>query len=386
MNESFNRKYIVVLSAVSVVVLAGGAMLRPKKRAPEQPSPSEMASLQARVRRESLSEAAGYFADRAQAVSAFVQYQPAYAATAVLWRRDGQLLTSHGLETSERDPIAALPGKTAQSAPRAGQPIAGQWVLIVAREPEGQLIWTPAVFGGSRQSTCAGAPYRQLIVNARPGVAMVGGGVFDLDGSLLGVAVNCSDGGMRLVALESVPAMLETFARTSHQLETNYGIRVSAVNAEFQSIFGVETGLVITEVVKGSVAEEVGLQPGDVIVRAGGELLNEESQLATSLAATEVELQIMRQRRVAKVRMSQQADHPAGLHIVPSPARGAEVTVAADSVAYRAGLRSGDQLIQIGGKPIVTTAELSRALAAAKGPVAVVYQRDKTRRLALIQP
>ena len=55
MKDSVDRKYVIVLGAVALVILVGGAFLRPKKGAPQPPSPSESATLQSRIQRDDLS-------------------------------------------------------------------------------------------------------------------------------------------------------------------------------------------------------------------------------------------------------------------------------------------------------------------------------------------
>ncbi len=258
MNETANRKYILVLAGLALLLLVGGALFRPKKLTPEPPSPSEMASLQSRVRREHLAETAEYFAERAQAVSAYVRYNTGRASSSVAWREDGQMLTTRTAGHESAPPLSLVP--STESRPPAaplGEAIAGQWTLAVARAPEGQLLWTPAVFGGAKQSVCAGEPFRELIVNTRLGPAMSGAGVFDLDGALLGVVANCGNSDdYRLVSNESVPSLLGAFARAAKRLEATCGLRIEALTPDSKRALAIEQGMLVTEVADDGPADQ----------------------------------------------------------------------------------------------------------------------------------
>ena len=94
MNDTVNRKYVLILAAIAAVLLIAGNLLKPKKAEPEPPSPSETASLQARIRRDELSETASYFAQRAQALGPNVIYDRGHQASAVAWGKAGQVLTT----------------------------------------------------------------------------------------------------------------------------------------------------------------------------------------------------------------------------------------------------------------------------------------------------
>ena len=76
MKDSVDRKYVIVLGAVALLILVGGAFLRPKKAAPQPPSPSESAALQSRIQRDDLAETASYLAQRAQVFAQHVLYDP----------------------------------------------------------------------------------------------------------------------------------------------------------------------------------------------------------------------------------------------------------------------------------------------------------------------
>ena len=70
---------------VAVIILAGGAALRPKKPVAPQPSPAERANLERSVKREELKEMASIFADRAASVARYMIFLPERNTSGVWW-------------------------------------------------------------------------------------------------------------------------------------------------------------------------------------------------------------------------------------------------------------------------------------------------------------
>lgn len=395
MNDTVSRKYILILAGLSVASLIIGAFLRPKKFTPEPPSPSEMASLQERVRREQIGEMAAYFAKRAQAVAKYVVYSPENGSSAVAWQQDGQVLTTRATGPDSLEPLLVGPSANVSKPSSTRDPAAGGWILIVARTREDQLLWTPAVFGGSKPSKCNGETYRELIINARLGSAMSGAGVFDLDGALIGVVANCSSA-YSPVSAESIPSLLKAFGGAGRRLEATYGFQVEQLNDSSKLVFAADRGLLVTEVRQGDAAAESGLQPGDVITGLQDQPPSGEEQLWNAMQSKDDGarmLQILRGKRALKVQMpvlaeAQQihrAEASAGIRMLPPPGTGVELYVTPDSPAYRSGLRTGDFILQIGGKLKPTASDLARALSSAEGkPVLIVYQRDRARKVVLV--
>ncbi|MEO8126930.1 MAG: hypothetical protein ABI822_07545, partial [Bryobacteraceae bacterium] len=249
MNESVSRKYIVVLALLAGAVLVAGALLKPKAPAPEQPSPSETASLQARVRREDLGDTASFFEKQAQTLAPSVVYDKPHNSSAVAWAQSGQAITTRSADAESLDPPLVLIRHNAGTPPfvRADNQQAGRWLLIVGRTADGQILWTPAVYGGTRQTTCAGETYRELTVNARLDSALSGAGAFDLDGLLVGLVANC-DGSYHLISAASIPTLLTTFETAEKKIETTYGFHVGDLSAAAKSFFSVDAGLFVAEV------------------------------------------------------------------------------------------------------------------------------------------
>lgn len=231
MNETVNRKYIFVVAAVVVVVLVGGALLRPKKAIPDLPSPSETASLQARVRRDELRETASFFAQRAEVLAQNVIHDPEHDTSAVAWEREGEVLTTRAAGSQSYDsPLLVGEGNAGRPpSTRLSALNAGQWLLVVGRTSENQVLWAPALYGGTRQTTCSGEAYRELIVNAPLDSALSGAAAFDLDGAVAGVVANC-DGSYHLISAASISSLLNAFGTVERRIATSYGFQVADVS------------------------------------------------------------------------------------------------------------------------------------------------------------
>lgn len=353
MAESINRKYVIWLTGIAVVILGVGVLLRPKKPAPKPPSSSETANLQRLVRRDELRNMGKYFAERASAVAEHLRYLPETQASGVYWEKAGQVLSS-----SSQLPVRAVQTDSSAVPPLASlvESTGGRWVLLAWKEPgQEQPEWITAIDGGRRESTCDGEKYRELIVNSALTGDMLGAGVFDLDGVLIGMVAKCGST-MHVISSMSFGDLLTTFSDAEHRLHAVQGV---AVRKEGESLFIAET----TTTGTGFAA---GLRPGDVVPGVG-----EAAQLLTWLEGSrETPLPVLRGGR--KVSLTK---GPAeGLDVLPqSPPA---LYVEAGSAAHRAGLRTGDRLVQ------PSLGELRRLLGpAAKSPppALLVYERDDVR-------
>lgn len=397
MNDTVNRKYVLVLGALAIAVLAVGTLLRPKKLTPEPPSPSETASLQARVRRDELGETASYFAQRAQALSRDVVYDLEHESSAVAWEKAGQVLTTAGPGTESFNPPLSLSVRDTGKPPvaRPTDRNTGRWFLIVGRTADGQLLWTPAVYGGTRQTICGDEKYSELIVNARLDSALSGAGAFDLDGVLVGIVANC-DGTYHLVSVASVPSLLQNFATSERKIEFSYGFHAAELNTDAKRLFSVHSGLFVTEVRQGDAADQLGLKAGDVITKVGGTDVSDRQGLTSALESLDESaraLEVLRNRKRVVVRMpslseaerTRMAEAARGIHILPSTGVTESIYVAPGTPAYKAGLRTGDHLIQAGEKRSTSGTDLARTiLALGDRPLLVVYQRNRMQKAALV--
>jgi serine protease Do len=91
--------------------------------------------------------------------------------------------------------------------------------------------------------------------------------------------------------------------RLSFSSRPRLGIRGEALTEQLADYFGVTQGegVLITEVIEGTPAEEAALRAGDVIVSANGARVASVSDLSRQLGEDVVELEIVREQRVQTV-------------------------------------------------------------------------------------
>ena len=398
MKDSIDRKYIIVLATVAALILIGGTLLRPKKAAQQPPSPSETATLQARLQRDDLTQTVSYLAQRAQFIAQYVAYDPDHDSSAVIWERSGQVLSTAGPHPGLFDPPVFLLVRNGEMPPpaRSAQPSASRWLIIVAKSASGQLLWTPAIYGGTRQSTCSGGGYDELIVNAPLADGLSGAGAFDLDGTLHGIVAPC-DGAFRLISVTSVSRLLRTFNSPERKMRSTYGFAAGELDAAAKRLFKADSGLFVTETVQGEAAENAGLKPGDLILAIGGRPVENVAEMAGALASAEQQglaLEVLRNGKRLSVNLpsaeeatrTANADSTLGIHVLSPSATGETIVVAPGTPAYRSGLRTGDRVIQVGERRGRSPADLSQALLkAGDDPVLVLYLRGASQRATLVQ-
>lgn len=290
-----------------------------------------------------------YFAERAGAVAEYLRYVPETEASGVFWEKDGQLLTS-----SRQVPVRTLQSEAASEPPVEAREAStgGRWVLVAWKEAgETQPEWITAIDGGRRDSKCGGEPYRELIVNSALTREMLGAGVFDLDGVLVGMVARCGST-MHVISAGSFRELVAKFSDAEHRLQAEQGVTVRRV----------EAGLFVAETVTAGAGYAAGIRAGDVI--AG---MNEAGQLLAWFEGNrETPLSLRRGARSLNVTKG----NGAGVEILPAPPPA--LYVEAGSAAHRVGLRTGDGLVQ------PSLAELRRLLApgAKAPPTLLVYERE----------
>jgi len=173
-------------------------------------------------------------------------------------------------------------------------------------------------------------------------------------------------------------------------------------------------GAVIVEVIKETPAAAAGLQNGDLVVAFRDRLVVDTRSLQRAIASTPVgetvRLTVLRReegRRPVQVKVGAMPDQVAAERVaaeygflVRDPDGQPELGGARPSVApsvgavlpksraERAGLRVGDVLTEVNGRPVVTLDAVREALLAAgpDGPLPLVVRRDQERIIVTLEP
>jgi serine protease Do len=414
-----NPKYIAGLALASAAILIVGFLLKPRKPTSEAPPPlsqTEMQRLARMAQRRALDNMTGHFSEVAGGLASRVLQVGAGTGSGILWDPRLVLSAGRGLHTPESTvvmtpaghlltatrivagpqlPLAAYepPGETppvSNHIVEAGTLEPAEWVLAVWHR-EGDLAFSPGHYLETRPTTCGDFAVDEILTSLALSSEMAGGGLFDLDGALVAVILACGEGHAAL-SPPSVARLIRAGRSLEGQLLALYGMRTAPMTEGLQSHFGVEGGVLVSEVWSGHLAAEVGLRPGDVIVGLGDHDVGSPQDLQPLLLPPELGMHIVRARRgrrTVEVDLSAGTGPPAasegedhGVRLAPGPAGLSIGSVAPGSRADEAGLRTGDQIVRVDDVEPRSAAELRRVLARRR-PAFVEIERGG-RRLGLL--
>lgn len=381
-----NRRYVLTLAAVALVILVVGSLLRPSQPTTDEPIPapsqSELSRLAQLSQRRALDDMTEYFAIVADEAADGVLWLPSLNRSGLVWGA-GLVLT---VRTERRFPDAAtlstptgdigvvavsagphLPIATLRiSDPQRLQPprrrsaaflTAGAWMLALWHG-DGEATFTPAHFLGTAPARCAGQLVDEVLSNIPWTRGMAGGGLFDLDGNLVGVIVPCAER-VTAVAVADVETLLRQDQTLEGRLLRRYGLRLGSLSEAEQEHFGRGEEIVVREVWTEYPADVVGLAPGDFVIAVNDEPFASPSQLELLAEAAELDaFELVVDRGAALVDIQLPVD-PSAFETLSDPTSAAGLmwrvppvghlidAVVPESPADVAGIRAGDRLLRI---------------------------------------
>jgi S1-C subfamily serine protease len=406
-----NRNYPVLLLVVAIALLAIGLALRPREQAklPEIDL-AQLQQLERMAGQRRLRDLSSYFSTAANGVAASVVYLDAAGRSGLVWDSarivaparergrpqtatapDGGRVTLEPKRSADAVPFAAWatpPGGAGMKPPaRAARPDSGDWVLAVAKNSRNQVIFSQGLYQGRAAARCGSFPYETVQSSAPLSTALVGGGLFTLDGGLLGFVGEC--GGVPVaISAATVDAFLKKPETLNDRLEAGYGMRVAEGPA----------GAQVVTVWAGSAADAAGVKPGDLIQKADGAEVGSGAGLEALAGAPGANhaLELRRNRRtvaatLAPVQESAPATVSAPFGLTLGAGAGerdvAVVAVEPGSPAQRAGIREGDLLRRIGTRPAAGYAAAGRMLAGLGGrSVVLTLERNRKELEVLVAP
>jgi serine protease Do len=173
------------------------------------------------------------------------------------------------------------------------------WVVAVWRADAGATTFSSGLLQGRGQTRCREADVREWLVAFALKPEMAGGGLFDLNGDLLGVIVDC---GARysVISTESINAALVQAEGLEERILGRYGLKLTSLGAAEREYFDAEVAVLVSEVWKGYPGDEAGLEPGDVIESLDSEpvfMLHDLEKLVLPVAREFFDLAVRRGRR-----------------------------------------------------------------------------------------
>jgi serine protease Do len=318
---------------------------------------------------------------------------------------DGKTYTAKVIGTDSRTDLALIKidgrddfpyVKFSEHAPRIGD-----WVLAVGN-PFGLGGSVTAGIVSARGRDIGAGPYDDFIqIDAPVNKGNSGGPTFDVDGDVIGVntAIFSPSGGSVGIAF-AIPA--DTVKSVIAQLKDKgivtrgwIGVQIQPVTQDIADSLGIKKaeGALVAEPQAGSPAAKAGIKSGDVILSVNGEKVKDARSLARTISAmapgTSVSLGLLHDGKQDTVSLTlgelpkeRQAradtngdEHPSseepklGLSLAPaskvagSDTEGVVVTgVDPSGPAADHGVKTGDVILEVGGKTVSTPADVRKAV------------------------
>jgi serine protease Do len=353
-----------------------------------------------------------------------------HAAEVEVTLDDGRSLPAKIVGTDKRTDLALLKINDGNNLPHvdwaSAPPRVGDWVIAVGN-PFGLGGTVTAGIVSARGRDIGAGPYDDFLqIDAPVNRGNSGGPAFDERGNVVGVntAIYSPSGGSigigfaipAEVAKDVVAALKEKGVVSRGWI----GVQIQPITQEIADALGLKStkGALIAQPQKGAPAEAAGLKSGDVVVALDGEKIDTPRELARKIAAhgpgKTVELTYLRGgvEKTTKVKLGQlpeeKTERPQfggaekgsefsalGIEVMPasevrgSGAEGLYVTaIDPEGAAAQKGIRRGDVILEAGGHPLSSKADLVAAFETAKkeGRKSVllrVKSPDGTRFLAL---
>jgi len=323
---------------------------------------------------------------------------------------DGKNYTAKVIGTDPRTDLALIKVdgsnfpyvKLADNAPRVGD-----WVLAVGN-PFGLGGTVTAGIVSARGRDIGAGPYDDFIqIDAPVNKGNSGGPTFDVDGNVIGVntAIYSPSGGSVGIAFaipaDTVKSVIAQLREKGSVTRGWIGVQIQPVTPDIADSMGLKqaTGALVAEPQANSPAVKAGIQSGDVITSVNGKEVRDARQLArmigTMTPGTTVTLDLIHSgqqktvtltlgtlpnAKVASAEPSSNQDHGSdidvpklGFTLAPASkvaganTEGVVVTaIAQGGVAADHGLQVGDVILDIGGKPVLTPADVNNGLSDAR--------------------
>lgn len=303
----------------------------------------------------------------------------------------------------------------------------GEWVLAIGAPFGFDSSVTAGIVSAKGRSlpTDNYVPFIQTDVAINPGNS--GGPLFNLKGQVVGInsqIVSRSGGYMGL----SFAIPIDLAMNVVDQLKQNgsvsrgwLGVLIQEVDRDLARSFGLERpmGALVAQVQEGSPAARAGLQPGDVIIGFGGRAIERSADLpklvGSMKAGSEADMKVMRDgdEKMLAVTLGELPENPQqamnsgtsqsdatsnalGLTVRTASAAelarvdaeaGVVVTGVGEGPAAQAGIRGGDLLISLNGKPAKDAGDYRKIVEALpkEGTVAALINRDGSARFLALK-
>jgi serine protease Do len=319
---------------------------------------------------------------------------------------DGKTMEAKVIGTDPKTDLALLKVKEGGDVPfvafASEAPRVGDWVIAVGN-PFGLGGTVTAGIVSARGRDIGSGPYDDFLqIDAPVNRGNSGGPTFNAEGQVVGVntAIFSPSGGSVgigfAISSDVVKSVVQSLKDHGSVARGWLGVEIQPVSADIADSLGVKaaSGALVSLAQPNSPALAAGVKTGDIITSVNGEPVADPKELARKIAllgpnktaelgvirngaaqTISVTLSAMKGDKEAKADASAtQPGEPTelarlGLTVEPAHAGREGVTVAQvdpDGVAAQKGLQTGDVILDAGGKPVASAADITAALDAAK--------------------
>jgi serine protease Do len=325
---------------------------------------------------------------------------------------DGKTYSAKVIGTDPRTDLALIKVEGGSDFPYAklsdGKPRIGDWVLAVGN-PFGLGGTVTAGIVSANGRDIGNGPYDNFMqIDAPVNKGNSGGPAFNMQGEVAGVntAIYSPSGGSVGIAF-AIPA--STVKTVVAQLKDRgtvtrgwIGVQVQPVTPEIADSLGLKsaTGALVADPQPDSPAARAGIAAGDIITAVNGASIKDSRELARTIAGyvpgNSVKLDVTRngQSRTVDVTLGKLPDQQVAAADAGSPSAGAQASpdvprlglsvapaaeagrgrngvvvtdIDPDGAAAAQGIRRGDVILDVAGKPVQTPADIRTALSSAAG-------------------
>src|SRR5688572_1047625 len=282
----------------------------------------------------------------------------------------------------------------------------GEWVVAIGSPFGFENTVTAGIVSATSRSLPDGTyvPFIQTDAAVNPGNS--GGPLFNLRGEVIGVnsQIYSRSGGYQGISFAipvDVAANVKTQLVQHGRVERGrIGVSIQEVSQSLAQSFGLDRprGALVASVEKDGPAAKAGIQPGDVLLGVNGKTVERSSELPPLVAAvkpgTQATFEVWRdggkrnvQIHVGELRGEQSAsaaregakpDNAGKLGLALRPSEDGLVVENVTGPSARAGIRPGDVVTAVNGKPVKSVEDLRAVADKAKGTVALLVRRGES--------
>jgi serine protease Do len=278
----------------------------------------------------------------------------------------------------------------------------GEWVLAIGSPFGFDNTATAGIVSATSRSLPDGTyvPFIQTDAAVNPGNS--GGPLFNLKGEVIGInsQIYSRTGGYQGISF-AIP--INVAADVKQQLVKNgrvergrIGVSIQDLTQSLAQSFGLEQphGALVSSVEQGGPADKAGIKAGDVVLAVDGKKIERSAELPPLVAGvkpgSKASIELWREGRkqtlgvtVAELKAEQSARAPQDtqdsgkLGLAVRPGSDGLVVENAAGPAARAGIRQGDVVTAVNGKPVTSAEDLRSAVSSKKGTVALLIKRGE---------